>query len=138
MYHLDELLAEVKRLGAALAPMYPHVAEDGTMVYPCQSMRYEELVQRGEAYCQEHPADTNAAQQLERCRLLLDKWRADPADRQHWSAVAQAEAAYDAARERWERAYLQQEAWEEQRQAARERGECAVRMVMVEEVESCN
>jgi hypothetical protein len=67
-------------------------------------------------------------------RLLLDKWRKDPADRQHMAAVAQAEAAYNAARERWERAYLAEEAWEEQRQAARERGEIAVQMVMIEEV----
>jgi hypothetical protein len=128
MYHLDELFAETVRLGKELGALLPHVEEDGSVVYPCQSMRYEELVFRGEAYCKAHPADTNAAQLLERCRRLLDKWRKDPADRQHMAAVAQAEAAYEAARERWERAYLQQE-------AARERGEIAVQMVMIEEVE---
>lgn len=129
MYHLDELFAETVRLGKELGALLPHVEEDGSVVYPCQSMRYEELVFRGEAYCKAHPADTNAAQVLERCRLLLAKWRKDPADRQHMAAVAQAEAAYNAARERWERAYLQQEAWNEQR------GEIAVQMVMIKEVE---
>lgn len=128
MYHLDELFAETVRLGKELGALLPHVEEDGSVVYPCQSMRYEDLVFRGEAYCKAHPADTNAAQVLERCRLLLDKWRKDPADRQHMAAVAQAEAAYNAARERWERAYLQQEAWNEQR------GEIAVQMAMIEEV----
>ena len=129
MYHLDELLAETVRLGKELGALLPRVEEDGSVVYPCQSMRYEELVFRGEAYCKAHPADTNAAQVLERCRLLLAKWRKDPADRQHMAAVAQAEAAYNAARERWERAYLAEEAWEEQRQPG------MVRMVLVQEVE---